>query len=303
MSIYTHTPYRGKFPEDTDDYVPYEAPTASALEGAKPRNFFGAMSSRTILEIGEWYQWKDPKFYRASFGEQEELITWFKTHYPTLDDFNSITVDYFPNHRSHIGPHFDKITRMEKSKVQVINLPVSIINNGDANTDYALGLVHDPCCEYAFIDKDKEETFQDVHYYDIIEWDSNDHRTWCIKNASRTLRPRIQFQFRMLQTKKPKKEKMPDLSKETDDDRRIRLADVLAHIKSKPRPPSPPTIEEDVDEIRFVQQKKGKKEIKKIKDPNRDPSNMRTCRLCSTKMPPQCFDGDSVACIECAEEA
>ena len=236
MSIYTHTPYRGKFPEDTDDYVPYEAPTASALEGAKPRNFFGAMSSRSILEIGEWYQWKDPKFYRASLGEQVELITWFKTHYPALDDFNSITVDYFPNHRSHIGPHFDKITRMEKSKVQVINLPVSILDHkGDANTDYALG-------------------------YDIIEWDSNDHRTWCIKNASRTLRPRIQFQFRMLQTKKPKKEKMPDLSKETDDDRRIRLADVLAHMKSKPRPPSPPTIEEDVDEIRFVQQKKGKKE-------------------------------------------
>ena len=50
-------------------------------KAATPRNFFGAMSSRSILEIGEWYQWKDPKFKRLTLEEVWDMTSWFQRHY------------------------------------------------------------------------------------------------------------------------------------------------------------------------------------------------------------------------------
>ena len=278
-------------------------------EAATPRNFFGAMSSRSILEIGEWYQWKDPKFKRLTLEEVGDMTSWFQRHYD-LHEYNHISVDVFPNHRSHIGPHFDKVTRMDDSKVQVINVPLRTHFELGGNTgtfQYNLAMVEHPCCEYTFIDKEKTETAVPIHYYDMIEWDSREHRTWCIKNASTTLQPRIQFMFRKLMVKKVNQVPKPKKN-ETDEERRERLAAFLPKKKKAPVPEFLPSTDDeagakgtDGDEEEATTPPPEPKRTKKITRKQ----VMTKCPSCAVVMPkPQCYGNDpaGILCNDCFDE-
>ena len=276
---------------------------------ATPRNFFGAMSSRSILEIGEWYQWKDPKFKRLTLEEVGDMTSWFQRHYD-LHEYNHISVDVFPNHRSHIGPHFDKVTRMDDSKVQVINVPLRTHFELGGNTgtfQYNLAMVEHPCCEYTFIDKEKTETAVPIHYYDMIEWDSREHRTWCIKNASTTLQPRIQFMFRKLMVKKVNQVPMPPKKNETDEERRERLAAFLPKKKKAPVPEFLPSTDDEAgakgtdgdEEEATTPPPEPKKKTKKI---TKKDKTLISCASCHTTMPRHpCFtdDPDGATCNDC----